>query len=261
MLPLPLLSVLTTRIRPTSSVRRTCVPPSACLSSPTMSTTRISGHRLGDEAHLGADQVLVPERRRREAGRPPRTGRAAASSALTSSSMRGPKPSGQRIELEVHPCRQWFHVAAGDRNSPFVPDHAAQHVQGRVGAHRARGGGPSRSRRARRPRRRAGRHRPRGCATRASPSLRTSTTARPASIAGVVGLPAAGRVEDGAIEGDGAVAPVHDHGVHLAQVGVAEVQQLGGHAAILPTPPRGHRPPGRPYAPLVPRLTCRSPRL
>ena len=63
LLPLPFDSVFTTRMRPTSSVVRTWVPPSACLSRPTMSTTRISVHRLGDQVDLGADEVLVVDAR------------------------------------------------------------------------------------------------------------------------------------------------------------------------------------------------------
>ena len=54
----------------------------------------------------------------------------------------------------------------------------------------------------------AGARRRRGGATPRSPSLRTSTTATPAERAGVVRLPAAGRVEGGAVEGDGTVGDV-----------------------------------------------------
>ena len=52
MLPFPLDSVLTTRTRPISAVLWTWVPPSACLSSPTMSTTRTSGTLSGTRLTL-----------------------------------------------------------------------------------------------------------------------------------------------------------------------------------------------------------------
>ena len=100
-----------------------------------MSTTRISATDSGIEVDLGADEVVVLERRVRGAGTSTSIGRSAASSALTSSSTRGAEALGQRIELEVHAGRQRLHVAAGDRHAPLVPDHAAQHVQRGVGAH------------------------------------------------------------------------------------------------------------------------------
>ena len=67
----------------------------------------------------------------------------------------------------------------------------------------------------------------------ASPSLRTSTT-RAESAAqverpGVVGLSAAGGVEGGPVEGDPVVVHRGDRGVEGPQLGVAQVQQVGGH--------------------------------
>jgi hypothetical protein len=73
-LPLPLFSSLVTRMRPTSPVDLTWVPSSACLSKPTMSTTRTSGiwvgtrltfvhhdRQLAAEAPICAPGVVVGE--------------------------------------------------------------------------------------------------------------------------------------------------------------------------------------------------------
>ena len=130
----------------------------------------------------------------------------------------GAEALGQRVELEVHAGRQRLHVAAGDRHAPLVPDHAAQHVQRGVGAHEPVAPVPVDL--AVRPRcPRPGTGAPSSVCHTSSPSLRTSVTralaAVPAQDAGVVGLAAAGRVEDGAVEGDPAPSPVDggDHGV------------------------------------------------
>ena len=48
----PLDSVLVTVTRPTSAVVATCVPPSACLSSPTMSMTRRGSTEAGIRSAL-----------------------------------------------------------------------------------------------------------------------------------------------------------------------------------------------------------------
>ena len=50
------------------------------------------GHGLGDQAHLGADEVLVERRRPTGAGTTPRSGGRPRSSALTSSSIGGRSP-------------------------------------------------------------------------------------------------------------------------------------------------------------------------
>ena len=71
-----------------------------------MSMTRISVTELGDQVHLGADEVLV--------GRPPPTGpgtRPRSAGRLIDlgvdelGRLRAANPSGQGIELEVHPAR------------------------------------------------------------------------------------------------------------------------------------------------------------
>src|SRR5579863_3455226 len=89
----PFDSVFTTRMRPTSSVRRTWVPPSACLSRPTMSITRSSVTDGGTRLTL----VRIRSSSARAASRwTKRTsiGRAAASSSFTRASTVAPKPSG-----------------------------------------------------------------------------------------------------------------------------------------------------------------------
>ena len=177
-----------------------------------------------------------PRRPRRGAGSRPRSAGPAASSALTSSSIRGPKPSGSGSNSKSMRADSgsMFPPVTGTRHSfQITPHSTCSAVWVRMSAWRrsqsidavrpwcpiAGSGAPS----------------ARVCHTR-SPSLRTSTTGDAVERAGVVRLPAAGRVEGRAVEGDGAVALVDDDGVHLPQVGVAQVQQLGGHRPILPTP-------------------------
>ena len=48
---------------------------------------------------------------------------------------------------------------------------------------------------------------------------------------GVVGLTATGRIERGAVEGDGTVAHTDNRGVELAKVRVAQVEQFRMHRA------------------------------
>src|SRR5581483_9210087 len=90
--------------------------------------------RLGDEVDLGADQVLVLHRslprQERDLDRSRR--RELVVHQLLDASA---EALGQRVELEVHPGAERLHVPAGHRGAPLVPDHAAQHVQRRVGAH------------------------------------------------------------------------------------------------------------------------------
>ena len=113
---------------------RTWVPPSACLSSPTMSTTRISvtdsGMRFTFVRIRSSSATASSAGRNDDLDRP--VGRQLGVHELLDPWRRSP---GQRVELEVHPGRQRLHVPAGDRRAPLVPDHAAQHVQGGVGAH------------------------------------------------------------------------------------------------------------------------------
>ena len=45
------------------------------------------------------------------------------------------KTFGEWVELKVHSCREWLHIAAGHRHSPFIPDHTTQNVQSGMGAH------------------------------------------------------------------------------------------------------------------------------
>ena len=153
-------------------------------------------------------------------------GRSAASSALTSSSTRGPNPSGRgsnsksmradsgsmfppvtgtRHSFQMTPHSTWSAEWVRIERVPPIPVHHAGHLGA---AHRGR-----RRRRCARPGRLP-------CARRHG---------EPVERAGVVGLAAARRVERGPIERHRLVPTVDDHGVEVAEVGVAEVQQLGGH--------------------------------
>ena len=91
---LPFDSVLTTSKRPTSPVEGRWVPPSACLSSPTMSTTRISFTNSGMRltlVRIKASSARASARGRNEIS----MGRSAAISAFTSSVTRAANPSGR----------------------------------------------------------------------------------------------------------------------------------------------------------------------
>lgn len=59
--------------------------------------------------------------------------------------------------------------------------------------------------------------------------LEDACDGRVSEVAGVRGLPAAAGVEGGPVERDRIVLPCDDGGVELAQVGVAEVEELGRH--------------------------------
>ena len=113
----------------------TCVPPSACLSRPTMSTTRIS------VTDSGIRLTLVRMRSASSSGGVAREersisiGRSAAISGVHELLDACREAFGQRVELEVHARFERLHVAAGHGLAPLVPDDAAQHVHRRVRAH------------------------------------------------------------------------------------------------------------------------------
>ena len=143
LLPLPFDSVFMTSNRPTSPVERTCVPPSACLSRPTMSTTRISVHRLGDQVDLGADQVLVHRPPSVAGGTTPRSaGR--PRSRRSPAPRRWPEALGQRVELEVHASRQRLHVPARHRHASTRSRSRRTARAARCGCASADAGAPSR---------------------------------------------------------------------------------------------------------------------
>ena len=206
LLPLPFDSVLTTRMRPTSPVDRTWVPPSACLSRPDDVDDADLRHRLRDHVDLGADEVLVLDGDRAGQERHldgPVGGELGVDQLLDPR----PEPLGQRVELEVHPGRQRLHVPAGDRHPPLVPDHAAEDVQRRVGAHEGVAAIP-----VDRAVHVVADRRQRVVAADGVPDvvalLAHVVDRQPGELAGVVGLAAAGRVEGGAIEGDPAALGV-----------------------------------------------------
>ena len=88
---LPFDSVLTTRTRPTSAVERTWVPPSACLSMPSMSMIRIGSTEAGIRftfVRIRSGSASASARGRTRTW----TGRSSASRAFSSSSTSLPNP-------------------------------------------------------------------------------------------------------------------------------------------------------------------------
>ena len=136
---------------------------------------------------------------------------------------------GQRVEFEVHAALEWFHVPAGYRLAPLVPDHAAQHVHRRVRAHEPVTAVPVHDAvhcRA-----------DRGCRARHRVPHRVTLFAdvghgHAVDRAGVVGLSAARRIERRAVERHALAVDGSDGRVELLQVRVAEIQQLG-HGGIV----------------------------
>ena len=135
--PLPLFSTLTISMPPMCLVDATCVPPSAWVSSPTMSTIRTSvrsgrqqvgrraddvGDRVGLVArqHLDVDPAVRVDLDR--AGRGDRV-------------LEALRHLGK---VEVHPRLERLHVAAGDERAEVAEDDAGEQVQPGVGAHQRR---------------------------------------------------------------------------------------------------------------------------
>ena len=192
-------------------------------------------HGLGDQADLGADQVLAstaPRRQERHLHRA--VGRQLGVDQLLDP---WPEPLGQRVELEVHAGRRRLHVPPGDRHAPLVPDHAAQHVQRRVGPHQRW--------------RRSQSTRPWTVAPVGKVGAldrvphgrrlaeRTSTTVaslRRARRCRGVGRGRSGRRPSGRGRPGASSGPPDDRGVESGQVGVTQVQQL---VAIRPSWPGG----------------------
>ena len=135
--PLPLFSIFTTRIRPISRVDATCVPPSACVSSPTMSTMRTSSIVGRQQVGRRPDDVRDRERlgaRQRRAS----IGRSAAISALHAASHRVLEARRHLGAGRSPSAPQRLHVAAGHQRAEVAEHHAGEHVQPRVRAHQRR---------------------------------------------------------------------------------------------------------------------------
>ena len=227
---MPLLSVFTTSKRPISRGAvhvRTAV--GLLVEADDVDDADLGDVRR-DQADLRADEVRVLEGRvaRQELDLDRAVGRDRLVHELLDARR---EAFGQRIELEVHARFERFHVAAGHRLAPLVPDDAAQHVHRRVRAHQlvaalpvdrardfvadGRGGSVERV--------------PDVVAVLAHVGDRCARQ-RPR----VVRLPAARRIERGAVERD-ALAVDFGHGRReLAEVRVAEVQQLGHVATLRP---------------------------
>ena len=89
---------------------------------------------LGDERDLRTDEVLIHHRR--IAWQKSDGDRMVAFDRLVHEHLDAfGKTLGQRVELEVHACRERLHVPAGDGNLPLVPDDTAENVHRGVGAH------------------------------------------------------------------------------------------------------------------------------
>ena len=189
---------------------------------------------LGDEADLGADEILVPERL---VPCDPRHLDRSRRSQLDVDQLldQWTEPLGQGVELEVHPGRQRLHVPARDRHAPPVPDHATQDVEGGMGAHEGVATLPVDLPRyvLALGRHRIARHRVPDLVA-LHPDLGDLCIRQPP---GVVGLAAAGRVEGGAVEAH--VVPPHlgHAGLEGPQVGVTQAQQLR-HQPEATSPPR-----------------------
>ena len=193
-----------------------------------MSTTRISltdsGIRLTFVRMRSSSSRAVPRGRNATS-----IGRSAASSALTSSSTRGPKPSGSGSNSKSMRADSgsMFPPVTGTRHSFQMTPHSTwSAVWVRMSACRRSQSTDAGDRRCPAPA--AGHHR--RCARPGRPPCARPTTARSPRRAGVVGLATAGRVEGGAVERHRSLALVDDGGGEVAEVRVAEVEQLGGHA-------------------------------
>ena len=241
MKPFPLFSILRTSTRPTSPVLRDVGPAVRLLVEPDDLDDTDPVHRRRHEGHLGADQLLVEHRLV--------TGDVADDDRPVGFELavdRGldarPELGRHRVELEVHPCRERLHVASRHRHTIEVPDHPAEAVQRRVGAHVAVAAVPVDRTPDRGPRLRR-----RLAVGELVPDLvavlddvdHVQVPDRP----GVVRLAAAGRIERGPVEGD--PAPVdsgHDR-LELGQVGVVEAEEIGQVApfAAAASSPRARR--------------------
>ena len=180
------------------------------------------GDRLGDQVDLRADEVFVGQRR--VTGQERHLDRSGRRQLLVHQLLDGGAEAlGQRVELEVHAGRQRLHVAARDGLAPLVPDHAAQHVQGRVGAHQgvaplpvdlALDLG-------------AGRKRSLDLVPDEVALLLHSGHRQTTQHARVVGLAAAGGIEGGAVERHPTLPHLGHRGRERSQVGVSQVEELG----------------------------------
>jgi hypothetical protein len=194
------------------------------------------GDRLGDQVHLGADQIVVGQRD--GAGQARNLDVMVVGDRVVGELLEPFLESvGQRIEFEVHARAEWIHVAAGDEPSPLVPHDTTENVHRRVRAHqhvtaipvdRAGHEGPDR-----RPCRAVDRVPDRVGVLGPSGPRQSGESSHlgdrdgglvPRDRAGVVRLPAARRVERATVELD---APVvvdrHHRRGELGQVRVVEV--------------------------------------
>ena len=126
---------------PTSRVLATCVPPSACRSSPTISIVRTSAIPSGSRLILVRIRSGIANASSR--GQDCAPGSRAGRDLRVDASPRSVRRVRRHpLELEVHAARARLHVAAGHLCAVVAPDHAAQDVEGGVRAHQARTGVP-----------------------------------------------------------------------------------------------------------------------
>ena len=167
------------------------MPPSAWVSSPTMSTMRTTSSSGGSR--------LVAVRIRSGMGANASSRGSVLTSIARSAATSAAQACGDPVlealrhlgQVEVHPRLERLHVAAGDQGAEVAEHHAGEQVQAGVGAHQ--GGTPGRPRRRRAPAYRPagpGRPRPapargrRPCARRRCGSARRPTAARRGRAAG-----------------------------------------------------------------------------
>ncbi len=131
---------------------------------------------------------------------------------------------GEGVELEVHARGQGLHVPSRDRNSPFVPDDPAQHMQRGVGAHQRMTPLPIHlglddvTNDRGRPVHRVPHH------TVVLAHVGDGCGTEPP---GVMGLASAGRIEGASVERNGTVTHRGHGGREPAEVRVAEVEGFG----------------------------------
>ena len=132
--PLPLFSTLTTSIRPICAVEATWVPPSACVSSPTMSTMRTSltlgRHQVGRGPDDVGDREGLVARQHPHVDTP--VGGDLRVAGLLDRVL---EALWHLRQVEVHPRLERLHVAAGHQRAEVAEDDAAQQVQPGVRAH------------------------------------------------------------------------------------------------------------------------------
>ena len=132
----PLLSTFCTITCPTWAVEATWVPPSACTSRPTMSTTLISGMSSGGRASWVRTRSGMA--RASLAGQDPCDDLAVGGDLRVHRVLQRLLEAGRHLrQVEVHPRLAGLHVAAGHQRAEVAEHRPAEDVQAGMGAHQA----------------------------------------------------------------------------------------------------------------------------